>query len=138
MIIFIEMVMLISKIAVFGLQKIQEWILRNFYISLVLLFGALLVWRSDERSHYFVNRAGYSVTVNGLRYRDMFTNYFQLVIDNIDVSFKAVLIGWRHMPHRQRNIKFIANKISWSNKFAWSNAVRVFFVQLCKRLSLCR
>lgn len=36
--------------------------------------------------YFFENEAGNAVTVNGLRYRDMLTNYFWPIIDDMDVS----------------------------------------------------
>ena len=38
-------------------------------------------------THFFRNQAENAVTVNVLRYRDMLTNFFWPIIDDMDVTF---------------------------------------------------
>ena len=45
-------------------------------------------------------------------------NLFETIIDDINVNYNVVSRGQRHMPHRHRNIKFIAKELSQSNNFA--------------------
>ena len=75
---------LIAKIAAFGVRRTHMWLSKNKCIHNVSLFGVDF-WL-EASLDLFENEAGQAVTVTGVRYRNMITQFFLPKLDDIDVA----------------------------------------------------
>ena len=63
--------------------------------------------------YFFENDAGNAVTVNGVRYRNMITEFFVASVGRYGYGRHVVSAGRRNLSHCLRNNGVVARKISW-------------------------